>query len=293
MSEFTKTIHALTSAPGELTGSLILLEARARYIWLATALLNLGVPAYVVVVCGIIIYRSLSGRRLLLVAGVGLTLCAVGFGGLLHGMDTQNAIYRLIYGFTHLGLQQSGRFDTEFLANIDTVVSAINVLAVFGPLFIVLAAASAIASPLTSRQTDLNCLALQMRNLRTVLNAASALLVAGILHMNAWLQWPASLMSDHAMQAVVSGAALAIVVFWGTTFTLMLIATYAPAASALSRRANHLLAEAQQAGTISDPKRWLKEHNLSITLGEQLPQIGIMLAPVLAGPLGSLFMGTN
>ena len=73
----------------------------------------------------------------------------------------------------------------------------------------------------------------------------------------------------------------------------MLIATYAPAASALSRRANHLLAEAQQAETISDPKRWLKEHNLSITLGEQLPQIGIMLAPVLAGPLGSLIMSTG
>ena len=49
----------------------------------------------------------------------------------------------------------------------------------------------------------------------------------------------------------------------------------------------------EQKGTVQDQQAWLKEHDLSITLGEQLPQIGIMLAPILAGPLGSLVMGTN
>ncbi len=57
-----------------------------------------------------------------------------------------------------------------------------------------------------------------------------------------------------------------------------------------------MIKQEKQKGTIKDPQAWLKEHDLSITLGEQLLQIGIMLAPILAGPLGplgSLVMGTN
>ncbi len=54
-----------------------------------------------------------------------------------------------------------------------------------------------------------------------------------------------------------------------------------------------MIKQEKQKGTIKDPQAWLKEPDLSITLGEPLPQIGIMLAPILAGPLGSLVMGTN
>jgi len=54
-----------------------------------------------------------------------------------------------------------------------------------------------------------------------------------------------------------------------------------------------MLKHEHQKGTIHDPQAWLKEHDLSLTLDEQLPQIAIMLAPILAGPLGSLVMGTN
>jgi len=37
-----------------------------------------------------------------------------------------------------------------------------------------------------------------------------------------------------------------------------------------------MIKQEKQKGTIKDPQAWLKEHDLSITLGEQLPQIGIM-----------------
>ena len=69
----------------------------------------------------------------------------------------------------------------------------------------------------------------------------------------------------------VAGAALAITVFWGTSFTLMLMGTYEPAATKLSAQAQHLIKQEQQKGTVQDQQAWLKEHDLSITLGEQLP----------------------
>ena len=70
----------------------------------------------------------------------------------------------------------------------------------------------------------------------------------------------------------------------------MLITTYGPAASFLSSQARNYAEQAQQAGTIQDPQRWLHDHHFSITLGEQLPQIGVILGPLLAGPIGSFLM---
>ncbi len=97
-------------------------------------------------------------------------------------------------------------------------------------------------------------------------------MVAGVLHTHAWLQWPTTLMLDPLQQsAVAGGAALAITVFWGTSFTLMLMGTYEPAATKLSAQAQHLIKQEQQKGTVQDQQAWLKEHDLSITLGEQLP----------------------
>ncbi len=70
----------------------------------------------------------------------------------------------------------------------------------------------------------------------------------------------------------------------------MLITTYGPAASYLSAQARTFAEEAQRTGTIQDPQRWLHDNHFSITLGEQLPQISVILGPVLAGPVGSFLM---
>ncbi|MBD0305187.1 MAG: hypothetical protein ICV76_01360 [Nitrospiraceae bacterium] len=64
----------------------------------------------------------------------------------------------------------------------------------------------------------------------------------------------------------------------------MLIATYGPAAAYLGSYARELLHKGPYATQISDPEQWLRSHGLFFTLSEQLPQIGVMLAPMLAGP---------
>ncbi len=289
-ADFTNLIRSLIGSTHQVGAAQVLAEVRARYIWLATVMLNLVVPVYVTVMCGLIIYRVHSRRRLLLVATVGVVLCAVGLLILSQSAATQNVLYRVVFGLTFLTLEASRRFDPGFLSHVHTIVSVINVLAVIVPVIAVLAAASAVAPPDEGQRLDPDYLVTRIRYLKEVLNAGSALLVAGILHMDAWLRWPASLVGDKNLQDGVLGVSLAIALFWGTTFTLMLVATYGPAASYLGMRARELLREEALAEKIADPDQWLKEHGLFFTLGEQLPQIGVILAPLLAGPLGSLLM---
>ncbi len=271
----------------------ILEEARGRYTWLAMALLSLVAFVYGAFAGCQIIWQSHFRNRLPLIISLGTILLGAGLLGLVYQVQSHGAMYRLIFGFTFTTFSHSGSFDPQFLSSVTIILLMLNTLAVIVPAIIILAASSTLATPKEEWQPTLNAIATHMHQLRNTLNIGSIALVAGVLHMHAWLQWPATLMQDPSQQSAISGAALAITVFWGTSYTLMLMGTYGPAATKLSAHAQHILKQEHQKGTIQDPQAWLKEHDLLITLGEQLPQIGIMLAPILAGPLGSLVMGTN
>ena len=293
-SELTASIGSLLSQQDTDHLSLTLSETRARYIWLSTVLLNLVVCIYGAGLFGITIYQSHKGKRLFIIVSIGILLIAMGIVGLLIGAMTQNALYQIVYKFSFSTLQASGLYQAQFMLNIGTILFITNILAIIIPNMAILAACSTLAPSQRSDGDELSHLSTQMRQLKGVLNAGSALLVSGILHMNAWLRWPGGLLMDQTNQTYFSGAVLAVTMFWGTTFTLMLITTYGPAASYLSTQARALAEKASQAGTIQDPQRWLQDNHFSITLGEQLPQISVILGPVLAGPIGSFLMsGTN
>jgi hypothetical protein len=273
--------------------AILLTEIKARYIWLSTVLLNITVPLYVSAVCLLIILRSHPPRRLWIVALVGLVLCSSGLL-VLAVQDENHVLYRAVFGFTYLTLQGSGMIDPGLLQFAKAVVSFINVLAAITPVVAVLAACSILAPPVRHDMLDPDFLAGQMRHLNEVLYAGSALLVVGILHMGAWLRWPASLIPEKLSQEAALGAGLSITMFWGTTFTLMLVVTYLPAAIYLARRADSLIRHPTFASRITDRPKWLKDNGLRLTLEEHLVQFGVMLAPLVAGPVGSfLFAPLN
>ena len=293
-AELTGAIGSLLSQQETDKLSLTFSEMRARYIWLSTVLLNLVVCIYAAGLFGTTIYQSHRGKRLLIIVFIGIVLIVLGIIGLLIGAMTQNALYQMVYKSSLSTLQASGLYQTPFMSNIGTILLITNILAIIIPNIGILAACSTLAPSLDTHGDELSHLATQMRQLKGVLNAGSALLVSGILHMNAWLRWPGGLLMDQTSQTYFSGAVLAITMFWGATFTLMLITTYGPAASYLSTQARTLAEKAHQAGTIQDSQKWLQDHHFSITLGEQLPQISVILGPVLAGPIGSFLMsGSN
>jgi hypothetical protein len=117
------------------------------------------------------------------------------------------------------------------------------------------------------------------QRVKEVVAAASAILVAGILHMGAWLRWPAALIADKDAHEAVLGTALAVTLFWGVTFPLMLVSTYLPAALVLAKRAAALLQERSSQRSVPKPQEWRKDNGLFLSLQGHFPQFGLMLAP--------------
>lgn len=270
--------------------SFTFIEMKVRYIWFTTILVNLFVCLYAATLGGIIICRTHTRKRLITVIVLGSVLIMFGIVSLIYSSASQNALFTLIYYFSFSTLQATGLYNQAFLEHVDMLLGLTNALAIIVPCIVLLAASSTLAPSQTQNGNPLTHLTTQMRHLKGVLNAGSALLVGGILHMSAWFRWPTGLVSDATEQSALSGAVLSITMFWGATFTLMLISTYGPAANYLSGKARTLAEQAQQAGTIQDSQKWLHDNHLSISLGDQLPQISAILGPVLAGPVGSFLM---
>ena len=268
-----------------------LVEVKSRYIWLTTVVVALVAGVYALILCALLIYQSHPRPRLLAVTAIGIFFASIGVV-FIWSLDETYSLYRAVFSFSYDNLRQAGpqRISEHLLRYAMTVVSIVNVQAVIVPIVVLLAACSTLAPPVTGSRPNPEFCALQMKRLKEVLTAAAAILVAGILHMGAWLRWPAALVADKNAHEAMLGAALAITLFWGVTFTLMLVSTYLPAALLLAKRAQALLQDSPSTQSVPIPEEWLKEHGLFLSLQDHLPQFGLMLAPLLASPLSSLLL---
>lgn len=281
-----------SDAPNQtLNATQFLVEVKFRYIWLTTVVLALVAGLYSLILCAMIVYQSLPRPQLMVVTAIGLVFTVIGVT-FIWALDESHTLYRAVFGFSYDNLRQAGphRISEHLLRYTMVVVSVVNVQAMVVPIVALLAACGTLAPPISGVTPDPTFYASQMRRLKEVLTAASALLVSGILHMGAWLRWPAALVADNAGQEAVLGTALAITLFWGVTFTLMLVATYLPAALLLARRAEALLLGSSPEAAEAQPEQWLKDHGLFLSLQDHFPQFGLILAPLLASPLSSLLI---
>lgn len=279
-----------------IDGNTLLSEIRARYFWLASALLNIGIPVYASIIGAIIISQCHQNRRLWFIWILTVALCLFNLGILKYTAESQGAMYRLIYGATTWSLTHSGRISKELLHSVESIMAIVNICVYIAPVIVTMAFCSAVSPP--NKQdpslSDLSLLPSRMLFLKATLKLAAALLVIGILHMNAWLQWPTALIQDHTLRLNYSRAALSISVYWGATFTLMLFLTYGPAANYLSLQARKIIEpRLVEVEKIEDQQKWLRDHDLAFTFGDQIPQFMIILSPLIAGPLQFFFMYTG
>lgn len=275
------------SSTGSASLPSLLLEVHARYAWLSTVLLN-GVVAFVALLAfRRVVHRTLAPTQVRQAFRAALGLSVVGLLLVLLGSAREDALHRLIFGVTFQSLEAARRFTPEFLSTVLALVSGVNLLAVIGPCGALVACASTVVSR-ADRHDDLVGVRSRVQGLRETINASAALLVAGILHMGAWLRWPASLMNDKAAREAVEQVALGVTVYWGLTFSLMIVAGYLPAMIQLRERALAWRPPPTNPAA-DDPDKWLVEQGFKFSLGGQLPQVAVMLGPLLAGPLASLF----
>lgn len=266
----------------------VLEEARARFMWFACVVLDLFISGFAVVYCGWMISRCLGGRRLAVVCAAAAILIAGGICFLRHQASEELALNRIVFAFTYDSLVYSGRYTQPFLRQVLAIISTVNVFGIVAPVFALLAMCSSLGPRPRSSPDDLDWLPKQSRRLKETLNVSAALMVAGILHMGAWLRWPASLLGTREMRTAVVDLVLSVTLFWGVALTCIIVVTYLPVASLLRARALRALEGHQE---ITDAGRWLSENGLEISPAKQLPQVAAMLAPLIAGPLSSL-LGT-
>jgi hypothetical protein len=124
--------------------------------------------------------------------------------------------------------------------------------------------------------------------LKTIVGFGSALLVAGVLHMVAWLRWPASLFQQTPLAQDIAAFSEAMGLYWGATFSLVIAAFYIPAAAHLHRRAEAVFRENKELSKGTDLEEWLRGHELAMVSSHQFPPMLAVFAPLLAEPLGSL-----
>lgn len=204
--------------------------------------------------------------------------------GLLHLIvaDLTGASLRAIFAVTFDALSTSPSAMFAPVGVIGAIVAFINVMSVFVPALLLTAAAASALPPLAGwNETTLARRALQVRH---IVALAAAFMVAGVLHMGAWTHWAGATLTADA-DAALDQVAVAVTLFWGTTFTLMIASFYLPVAVRLGELAETTMNEAGIA--IPDRPKWLADRGLSFRLSEQLPQIAAMAAPLLAGPLSA------
>lgn len=284
----TEGLRKEVGASGSSTPIDIFKEVNARYTWLALALLDIAVPIIASVVSITVILRSATRSQLLAISGIGTLLIAA---SITYTFFEADGLHNMVYGYTHQTLAESGRFSDGFLRQVSTIVFAINILAAAVPIIMLLGACSTAVPPNAQSGDDPSYWARKMAQLKEIVNAGSAYLVFGILHMGVWLQWPAALTGNVELHKSLTQFAHSITLYWGVAFTLLIIATYWPVAYYLHLHAQEALSKNQDALGIDDTDAWLKRHHLSITLSSQLPQLIVMLGPFFSSPLSAMLSG--
>jgi hypothetical protein len=117
----------------------LLTELKARYVWLASALLSIVIPVVSIIVSIATIRSYIKGPKLAWTVIIGLLLCVGNLSYMVYSAKINNALYELIFGFTYKMLMRSQMFSDVFLLHVYIIIVIINILASVTPIFLLLA----------------------------------------------------------------------------------------------------------------------------------------------------------
>ena len=185
-----------------------------------------------------------------------------------------------IFGVTLAALVAEPAVSEVQATTIRFVVAGINVMSAIVPALFL---AAAIATTLPPRAGwNPQTLARRAQQIRRIVAVAAGFMVVGVLHMGAWTQLAGATLgagADHALDLV----AVAVTLYWGTAFTLMIASFYLPMGLRLAELAETVMDE--RGVDMAERRQWLAARGLSFEPSQQLPQIAAVAAPLLAGPV--------
>lgn len=196
----------------------------------------------------------------------------------LSSVDQQNRPLRAIFLITFRSLQRHPLLgESARLWDVQAILVVINALSMvvpamlcaFLPILLLKPQAGWSKEMLYERTTDL----------RFIGTAASSFMVAGVLHMFAWMSWSADLLNQVKLQNLISS----VVLYWGCVWTLMLASLYLPVLLILNAWADPVMDI--EAIPVKERSQWLIDYGVSFKMISQLPQLLTILAPLISAPL--------
>jgi hypothetical protein len=138
-------------------------------------------------------------------------------------------------------------------------------------------------------QAMLRAIEHRLQGLRVFLFVATALLVVGILRMQAVGEWVLTFVPPDDAK-ILSTVLATLTGIMGAFYTLMLAGTYLPAAAILRKRAADAIH-----GAVPDAEREKEAERLGLTKSPTawISRVAAILAPLLAGPLGQLLQAVT
>ena len=257
-----------------------LAEYKSRIIWLSSSLLS--ITAYLVALTWsvFIIRRCCRRINLIKLAALGLpvmTLTLLQIGS----ADAESPMYNNIFDTTYQSLKVSALITESLLHKIFIIISTINVLAAVIPVFILIAICSTISLPIEAGVPKPECFIKRMKYLNQGIMIGSTVLLFGIIHMNAWMQWPTSMFDAEAeVNKAAINAFAAISQYWGISFTLLLVCLYVSAAIYWQEQTRVALIAMQ---TDIDIPAWLEDNGFTVSWQKHALQLAAMLTPFIAG----------
>lgn len=276
------SVHVLQEAGSVMSGANPNEAISDGHVWAATAHLYLLVLFFVLVASFRWMWARARGYLAFGYLSIAGMLIALGIAYLVN-VDMNNRPIKAIYLFTFRSLQFDRRLEiATILASVNDTLSAINLLSIVVPALLCALGPLLVREP-SGPWTEKE-LMIRVKDARLLAVMASVFLVAGVLHMYAWMSWAPELLNKTGLETVVDS----VVFYWSSVFTMMLAAFYFPILLVLQNRAESVM-EAQRVPLI-ERDQWLQRRGLSVRIANQIPQVLGILGPVIAAESGKFLI---
>lgn len=164
---------------------------------------------------------------------------------------------------------------------LDMIIDIQNTLAVFGGVFIAVAACALMPHFQNLDQTELSA---RIQRIKYLLLWGAAVFVSGMFAMKAWREWPLSFLNETSVySAIYANVADASFQFQAVQFFLVLVAIFGPVSQAL-HNAGYKLANVKAPGKTPEIiEKWMKDMRLKLSLQEYSTRLITIMTPLLAG----------
>lgn len=263
----------LFSTENKISLNLSFQESKARLLWLSSVLLyffvNIGFFAFL---WGILKKRTRPELIKLMVITLTIVALEIIY---LFSVESVNSPTNNLFRFPFDSISATKLFSPDKLSILFYILCIINLIAIIIIPCSILTGCCIIS---TKAETiaELNK---QYVLLKEFIKGSSAILVVGVIHMQLWLNWPLSFLSDYAHINGLKDVISSIIQYWGICYSLTIAAFYLPIA-------RHLLAHIQLFENDAEfSSQQLGINSLIQSASTHLPQIVAILGPMLIGTI--------